>query len=442
MRSVIVSQNHYLNQILDVHPLWAGDINADFIRQTNHTDRVLELVDELNLCTAWDDFSIDFTSVHESGNTTTVSKIDHSFFSSNIKGQVEDAGVIHHVNNKSDHSPIFAVLRSLEIQQESAVKSSVKPKPSWRRACAEERDSYRQKLEERLRSVTCPVSVAMCSDVQCRDVQHREMLDIFGAEVLCSVQEAAESTLPTPKATPKDKHSKSLACWEEVREFKETANFWFKVWMSAGRPLNTELHKVMKRTRNVFHFVLRKCKKTEENMKKSKLLNACLSDGGDIFKEIKEMRRTKPVVATAIDGEKANIAEHFGNIYSTLYNSAEDEEEMRRVKEKVENAVKEESLEDVKRITPEVVKKAAEKLKSGKSDPCFTYSSDCFKNGSETLFLRLSELLQGFMTHGHVTQGLLISTLVPIVKDPLASITISKNYRSVCLASLTVKLLD
>ena len=46
------------------------------------------------------------------------------------------------------------------------------------------------------------------------------------------------------------------------------------------------------------------------------------------------------------------------------------------------------------------------------------------------------------MIHGHVTQGLLISTLVPIVKDPLASINISKNYRSVCLASLTVKLLD
>ena len=46
------------------------------------------------------------------------------------------------------------------------------------------------------------------------------------------------------------------------------------------------------------------------------------------------------------------------------------------------------------------------------------------------------------MIHGHVTFGLLISTLVPIVKDPLASINSSKNYRSVCLSSLVVKLLD
>ena len=97
-----------------------------------------------------------------------------------------------------------------------------------------------------------------------------------------------------------------------------------------------------------------------------------------------------------------------------------------------------ESIEDVVKVTPDIVKKAAEKVKSGKSDPCFAYSSDWFKNGTQILFERLSELLRGFLIHRHITQGLLISTLVSIVKDPLASINISKNY----LSSLTVKLLD
>ena len=46
------------------------------------------------------------------------------------------------------------------------------------------------------------------------------------------------------------------------------------------------------------------------------------------------------------------------------------------------------------------------------------------------------------MTHAHVTKGLLISTLVPIVKDPLSRISLSKNYRSVGLSSLSIKLLD
>ena len=53
------------------------------------------------------------------------------------------------------------------------------------------------------------------------------------------------------------------------------------------------------------------------------------------------MMKTKPVVATSIDGEKKGIAEHFGKIYSKLYNSAEDEEEMQHVKIKVENEIRE-----------------------------------------------------------------------------------------------------
>ena len=77
--------------------LWAGDINADFLRGTNHTDRVQETVDELNFFTAWDEYDIDFTSVHETGNTTSVSKIDHFFMSRSLKEQVDDAGVIQYM---------------------------------------------------------------------------------------------------------------------------------------------------------------------------------------------------------------------------------------------------------------------------------------------------------------------------------------------------------
>ena len=174
---------------------------------------------------------------------------------------MEDAGVIHHSHNKSDHCLVYFVFNSLEIQQESFLKKSSRPKPSWRHACAEERNNYRNMLDEKLDCVICPASVTICQDVHCKSKEHREMLIIFEADVLYSIQEAAESTLPTPKATSMDKHKKSLACLEEVKEHKETASFWFNIWMSAGRPTNTQLHTIIKRTRKVFHFVIRKCKK-------------------------------------------------------------------------------------------------------------------------------------------------------------------------------------
>ena len=58
-----------------------------------------------------------------------------------------------------------------------------------------------------------------------------------------------------------------------------------------------------------------------------------------------------------IDGEKEDIAGHFGNMYSKVYNSADDEAQMEEVKEQVENAVNKASLVDVEMVTPEDVKK-------------------------------------------------------------------------------------
>ena len=66
-----------------------------------------------------------------------------------------------------------------------------------------------------------------------------------------------------------------------------------------------------------------------------------------------------------MDGEKEDIAGLFGPIYSTLYNSAEDEDEMKRMKLKIEHSINKDSIEDVDKVTADIVKKAL--------------SSDCFK---------------------------------------------------------------
>ena len=57
---------------------------------------------------------------------------------------------------------------------------------------------------------------------------------------------------------------------------------------------------------------------------------------------------------------------------------------MQRVKSKVVKAVNSENLTDVEKVPPELVKKAMIMLKSGKSDPRYSFSSDCLKNGSES----------------------------------------------------------
>ena len=85
-------------------------------------------------------------------------------------------------------------------------------------------------------------------------------------------------------------------------------------WLSAVKPLNTELHRIMKKTRNIYHMQIRKCKKAEETVRKNKLLDACLNGQGNLFKEVKAIRKTRKVVATSIDGVSENVPDHFKNI--------------------------------------------------------------------------------------------------------------------------------
>ena len=89
-----------------------------------------------------------------------------------------------------------------------------------------------------------------------------------------------------------------------------------------------------------------------------------------------------------------------------------------------------------------MIKTAAKNLSDNKSDPVFSYSSDCIKNGTDKLFELLSIAIQSFLIHGHITLFLLLATLIPLIKDKLGSINSSKNYRSIAISSLVLKLFD
>ena len=96
------------NNEFDLH-LWAGDINADFLRNTSHTRTVSDTIEELGLSKSWDSFNIDFTCCHELAGVSHTSILDHFFWSRILGEAVTDAGVLHVPDNKSDHS-LFTVL--------------------------------------------------------------------------------------------------------------------------------------------------------------------------------------------------------------------------------------------------------------------------------------------------------------------------------------------
>ena len=47
-----------------------------------------------------------------------------------------------------------------------------------------------------------------------------------------------------------------------------------------------------------------------------------------------------------------------------------------------------------------------------------------------------------YMTHGHLSSVILVSTIIPLIKDKLGDISSSNDYRSVALSSLLLKIFD
>ena len=97
-----------VNEFNDI--LFLGDINADFLRNSNHCNQVSNFLEEFQLNKSWDNFEIDFTMCHEINEQFQVATLDHFFWNQNLEDKVLDAGVIHSPNNFSDHSPIYCFI--------------------------------------------------------------------------------------------------------------------------------------------------------------------------------------------------------------------------------------------------------------------------------------------------------------------------------------------
>ena len=228
----------------------------------------------------------------------------------------------------------------------------------------------------------------------------------------------------------------------DVQPYKDKSIFWHAIWESAGRPVNNELHKIMKKTRNAYHYAIRKSKRMVETLKKNAFLDACINDNDDIFKLIRKERKTSSVTPTVIDGVVVNIENHFAGIYSKLYNSVNDEEELLTFKCQLSSSISPSSIDDVMKVTPEVVYDAIHHLKNSKTDPILDFKSDCIKNTPWSFCEHLAFLFRQFLIHGHISTILLVSTLIPLVKDKLGDLSSSDNYRSVAISSLVLKIFD
>ena len=113
------------------------------------------------------------------------------------------------------------------------------------------------------------------------------------------------------------------------------------------------------------------------------------------------------------------------------------------IKEKVSAMIQSEnSSSEVLKLTGQIVKKAAIKMKPAKSDVSGSFTSDALLNAPDSLFNLIALVYRSWLVHGTVTISLLACAFLPLLKNGLKDPADTNSYRAIAGSSLLLKLFD
>ena len=434
--------------------VWNGDLNFDKSRNSGFTRTVDRFLARLGLFSAWEYFPVDYTHIHTDFKST--STLDHFILNRRLINAIVDCGAMHLGDNPSRHSPIMLKLNLGIIPKREESKDTKVKKPSWYKADQMDRDNFTCDLETRLSALNLPSSLKCC-DTECQDVCHSEERDSHVLDILTSVIEASHHCIPmsgggkSKAADPRKSCNVTAAVpgWkEQVKPYQEDSIFWHAIWRSAGRPNQGGLFEIMKKARNAYHYAVRRIKKQADLIRAQRLLEAAESGSADLLREMKKVRGSKKMshdlpdeVAGACG--QSNIVEKFCEVYEELYNSAGSTEVLNSLKEQISADIGgEASCAEVFKISGEIVKEAACKMKPGKGDVSEGYTSDAILNAPDIFFDQLALVYRSWMVHGTVSLNLIACAFLPLIKNSLKNPAETNSYRAIAGSSLLLKLFD
>ena len=443
---------HVMNSQVCTFNLVLGDLNSHFSRNTRFTTIIKDFFNDINFIIFWENVDdvpghvihpVDFTHQQVNNGLTSVSIIDHFISNVPLYDIVKEAGVIHHGENPSNHSPIYVSIQFEEIDRNKE-KAKNNSRVNWGKSSEAAKTNYSVTLATKLDMLDIPDSVS-CRDIYCN--MHMEQMENYTMSVLEAVQEASQECLACSGggARGQSGHSQVVPGWSEyVKPYAEDSRFWCAVWHSAGKPRGGAVYEAMLLSKRQYKYAVRRLKKANDKIQNDKFVQSILAGGINIFREIKKVRGNCSSFSSRIDEQvgPTDISNKFATIYEELYNQHDHGDDFQQLNHEITEDLSDSNLIDADKITVELVEKALKQMKTGKNDAIFDLQSDCFINGPPALIYHLTNVLRSFVIHGSVPHFILVCSLLPIVKDNLADITSSENYRAIASGSLLLKLLD
>ena len=430
--------------------LWQGDLNWDMSRNSEFGVVMRRFMNKVGLISVWERHPIDYTHIHTDLKSTSV--LDHFMMNERLLDLVVDCGPLHLGDNRSRHSPVIVKLNlgAIPVKLKEHIKTN--KRPAWYKASELDILSFTEGLNTRVKNIALPESLH-CLNPLCSDPTHTSERDSVVLDLLVSMIEEAHLNIPlvggkTVKAGDRNKQG-SIPGWHEiVGPYQQDARFWHSIWRSADRPSNGVLHNLMVKTRNAYHYAIRKAKKSSDLVKAKKLFEASETGSNNLVQELKNIRKggkSVPDLPNNIAGASGEreIVSKFREVYKNLYNSWGSQDDMISIKQQVAALIQTEgSVGQVEKLTGQVVKKAACKMKPNKSDVSGSFTSDTLLHAPDAVFELLALVYRSWLVHGTVTLSLLACAFLPLLKSTLKDPADTNSYRAIAGSSLLLKLFD
>ena len=286
-----------------------------------------------------------------------------------------------------------------------------------------------------------------CRDVSCKSEVHRESIDIaYNAFVTGLMEISANIATGISKQQNSCKSFKGIPGWNtNVREAHDAAREAFGIWHHNGKPRNGLFFDVMKRTRAIFKYSLRHCKRSETQQRADALAKSLYQkDYDDFWKDIKGQQNVNKANPSCIAGEigSENIVNMWEKHYRSLFClNAYDHKHMDSIYSDISGNIGNCTWETLL-CTYNDVYKAVNQLKTGKSSGLDGLSSEHILLSCPFVCKPLAALFTSMLTHGFMPQSMINSVIVPVVKSKTKSVMDKSNYRPIALATVLSKVFE
>ena len=416
-----------------------GDFNTDVMKNTVYSSHLICFI-ERTKCIMSDHFFLEDAYTYVSDAWGTTSWLDHCIATEDAHHAINDIAVLYDYVT-SDHKPISVELNMSRVPECSDDnRDNIDTKIHWNNIDSDKIEMYRLntgKLFDEMYDSLKRKGISCC-DPNCKDAYHISDIDCLYNELIYVFDKSSECLI--------NRNCRNLPFipgWNEfVKDSHEAARVAFHMWCRAGRPRIGPMYETIKRCRSVFKNTLKFCRKNEQKIKADRLAkNLFENDHISFWKEVKKQQNCKVAMPSCIEGVRgtANIANMWQQHFDTIFNSVrETNKDINTVNEFIKSV----EYCDTMNVSGEELKCVINSLKNGKSCGNDKISAEHLKYADLKLFEILSCLFKSMFIHGYIPEKMLISVIVPVVKNKNTSLCIKKNYRPVTLSSVISKVFE